>query len=296
MLTKFLWVIVFLPLWLFLLPQVISAQVVINEFSSNSNPEWVEILNLGSSPVDLNGWKLVDSANHVETLSGSIGAGSYFVYERSDGWLNNSGGDSVLLKDTSDVIRDSITYGQSQSVVSTPDADKSAGRVPDGSANWVVNLSWTKGSANPSPTTTPTPSPVPTNTPTPEPTNSPTPSPTSTPTLTPTVTPTPKPTLSITPTGAEDSISLENSLMREADPENVLAFSETFAEGQLSPTLGISETSGGQSGKSIPFLAGVFIVSGLGLVGYTIYSFWKGSEGVNDKNGQNEKDNDQINS
>lgn len=140
----------------------VCAQVVINEFSSNSDPEWVELYNTGASDIDLTGWTLVDEASHAENLSGTISAHGYLVYERSGGWLNNSGGDVVNLKNSSDVVLDSISYGHSGDTVGTLSSDKSAGRIPDGNSNWVNNLIWTKGATNYQATSTPTPTPSPT--------------------------------------------------------------------------------------------------------------------------------------
>ncbi len=205
-------------LWLVLLPlvfvpKVLAADVVINEFSSNSSDEWIELYNTSSSPIDLTGWQLSDASNPPEPLSGTIAANGFFVFDKpGGGWLNNSGGDTITLKDAASSVQDSITYGQSGSPVGTPDADKSAGRTPNGSSVWTNNLTWTKLANNPSPTPTPTPTPTsapdPTATPTPGPTATPTPppvtpTPTKVPTKKPTVTPTPTltPTLEATPSG-----------------------------------------------------------------------------------------------
>ncbi len=143
--------------------RTVRAQVVINEFSSNSNPEWVELYNVGPTDINLTGWKLVDEANHIENLSGVIPGNGFFVFERLQGWLNNSGGDAINLKDASDDLINSVIYGHSGDAVGTPDADKSTGRIPGASDVWQMNLTWTIGSGNFKPT--PTPSPNPTQTP-----------------------------------------------------------------------------------------------------------------------------------
>ena len=196
-----MWLVVF-PL--IFVPQVFAADIVINEFSSNSADEWVELYNTSSGPIDLTGWQLSDASNPPETLSGTIPANGFFVFDKpGGGWLNNSGGDTITLKDVASSVQDSITYGQSGSPVGTPDADKSAGRTPDGSATWANNLTWSKLAANPSPTPTPTPTLTPTPTNTSGPTATPTPGATATPTpppVTPTPIPTKKPTVTPTPT------------------------------------------------------------------------------------------------
>src|SRR3990167_4942186 len=108
-------------LLLFLLSPVNAlAEIVINEFSSSSNPEWIELYNSGGSAVDITGWKIIDLANHSEILTGSIGSGGYFVFERPEGWLNNGGDTFTLFNNVSPVEQiDQVVYG-SGGVVSAP--------------------------------------------------------------------------------------------------------------------------------------------------------------------------------
>ncbi len=146
-----------------------KANVIINEFSSNSNPEWVELYNSGTGMINLTGWSLKDGSHPPEPLSGTIAPNGYFVFEKTAGWLNNSGGDAISLLDNaspSAQMVDHIDYGGGQ-VIGTPQDDHSSGRSPDGSLTWVTNLDITKGGPNPaiapSATLTPTaPSPIPT--------------------------------------------------------------------------------------------------------------------------------------
>ncbi len=176
--------------FLFLSATPVLAAISINEFSSNSDPEWVELYNNNSDSVDLSGWYLVDTANHQKTLTGTIPGNGYFVYDVSSGWLNNDT-DTIYLYNSatpSANLMDSISYGSGKTV-GNPDGNKSAGRIPDGSGTWVNNLSTSKSAAN-----IPPPTPGPTNTPTP--TSAPTSTPTSTPapTAVPSATPKPLPT------------------------------------------------------------------------------------------------------
>jgi len=156
-------------------PEVVFARVVINEFSSNSDPEWVELYNNSDTSVDLNGWFLKDEAQPAKFLTTIIPARGYYVFENSNGWLNNSGGDTITLYDNASPSAqvDQVIYGKSGSEVGTPDPDKSAGRIPDGSSIWQNQLTWTKGTPNSSsPTSTPQPTPTPISTPTDTPTSS----------------------------------------------------------------------------------------------------------------------------
>ncbi len=170
------------------------AQVVINEFCPNCDPEWVELFNLTSDPIDLEGWEISDGNTQSSddiTISGTLYSSTliqphgFFVIEHPKGWLNDSSpGDTLKLFDNStntDPV-DSFSYTSTQ-------ADKSYSRFPDGSGNFSANTTSTKGTANqPLPTSTPIPTP------------SPTPLPTPTPTSKPVNTPTPKPIASPTPT------------------------------------------------------------------------------------------------
>lgn len=190
-------------------PPVYAADIVINEFLANppsGQGEWVELYSSASSDVNLIGWKLIDAAGNTKSLDslGIISVGGFVVYEySSDGWLNNSSSETITLKDANGESVDNFAYSEEQQ------ENVTTGRSPDGSLNWVVLTSATKGTSNspPLPTPTPTPTFTPTSTPTPAPTNTPTPTKTSTPTPSPTKVPTntPKPTENPTITILETS-------------------------------------------------------------------------------------------
>jgi len=215
--SKFLTALIIAAAIFLLLPKFVLAQVVINEFSSNSDPEWVELYNTSlDQTIDLSGWQIVDG-NKIDTddlnLTGDIPPQDFRFFERKKGWLNNDG-DTVGLKNAQDELVDEIIYGGG-GVVAVPAADGSAGRSPDGADSWIVFDIPTKNSANPTPTPTPTPAPTSASTPTPTSTPTPAPNPpTSTPTpkaSTPTptkkittVTPTPKKP-KLTPTASEST-------------------------------------------------------------------------------------------
>ncbi|MDP3724747.1 MAG: lamin tail domain-containing protein, partial [bacterium] len=169
-----------------------SSSIVINEVLPNPSEggtEWVELFNPTTESVDLSSWSLVDKAGKSVVVSSgmTIQPNGFIIVERGQGWLNDSGYESVSLKDSTGAVINAMAYGNGSdpvpSVGSTPGDGKSIGRQGDGGSVWVVFDSPTKGGSNPVPT--------------PEPTPSPTPSPTPTPTTNPT--PTPTPTLSSTP-------------------------------------------------------------------------------------------------
>jgi hypothetical protein len=51
---------------------------------ASSSDEWIELQNLGNSPIDLGGWRLTDGGDIHISLSGTIPAYSYFLLERTD--------------------------------------------------------------------------------------------------------------------------------------------------------------------------------------------------------------------
>lgn len=184
------------------------ATLYINEFSSGtSNSDWVEIYNSDSSSVDLSNYIVRDStSSNKHDLSGSIAGNSFITFDW-DNNLNNDGDTIRLLLKSDESMIDQIVYGSSGTAA--PSGSATSGRSPDGSANWTILSTSSKGSSNnsatPVPTATATPTPNPTATPTPtSPSSTNTPTPTKTPTPSPTSKTTPSPTLKgITPTGGE---------------------------------------------------------------------------------------------
>lgn len=51
---------------------------------ASSSDEWIELQNLGSSPIDLDGWHLTDGGDINVALGGTIPPFSYFLLERTD--------------------------------------------------------------------------------------------------------------------------------------------------------------------------------------------------------------------
>lgn len=90
-----------------------SSQVVINELVSDpisGSDEWVELYNTGTTTIDIAGWLLVEGGGSVTPLSGTIDAGSFKLIEGIVGSLNNTG-DSVILRNVSGDVIDSVVYG-----------------------------------------------------------------------------------------------------------------------------------------------------------------------------------------
>lgn len=136
----------------FFLPRSVLAQIVINEVSPASSPEWVELYNTSDSPVSLSGCILYFDDNHniqnTNLGDANIDSKSYFVHENSKSLLNNKGDELSL---TCSWGEDKIAYGdQAGANLPAPKKTESIARVPDGS-NFVITDAPTKGSMNPQP-------------------------------------------------------------------------------------------------------------------------------------------------
>lgn len=189
----------------------VFANLYINEFSSYSSSDWIELYNSGQEDRDLSKYCIRDSSSTNKlVLNGVLGSGQFTSFDWSDK-LNKSGDDIKLFLncDESQSPEDQVKYLASGGDINLPGENQTAGRSTDGGGHWVLFASATRGGPNsalvvPTVTPTPTEAPVPTRTPTPTriptPTRVPTTTKTPTPTLTPTVKPenTQKPSLSPT--------------------------------------------------------------------------------------------------
>ncbi len=118
--------------------------------------EWVELINLGSSPVDLSGWAIGDLARQTP-LVGEIPPygrfvianqpidGANQVVDRIGNGLNNDG-DTLELLDANGVSVDVVTYGIDD--LPAPDRGLSIALEP---RRWVVSASPSPGSADVTP-------------------------------------------------------------------------------------------------------------------------------------------------
>lgn len=129
--------------------------------------EWVEVSNIGTTPVDLSKYRISDASaaqSYRFALSGTLAPGQVKVYFGSDvvawqaangvsqlGLSLNNGGDTVFLYDvtgnTPDVA-DSYTYASAEVL-----DDRSCGRLPNGTGSWVIfdGLNPYKGTQPPTP-------------------------------------------------------------------------------------------------------------------------------------------------
>ena len=158
---------------------VFSVDVVLNEFSSPSSSDWIEIYNKSAIEYDLSGWLIRDTASStVYEFSGNkLSAGSFCFVDVSNR-LNNAGDKIQLFNGSNEV--DCVAYGSgngsfcdNSADVDAPGEGQTASRIPDGEETWVIGTP-TKPTVScvslaPTPTPTPTPTATPNSTPTPKP-------------------------------------------------------------------------------------------------------------------------------
>ena len=128
-------------------PQQYSQSIIINEVFPNpagaDDDEFIEIKNMGSSAVSLDGWKLGDATTRRFTITNlEIAPDKIIVFPRSQTGiaLNNSGTETVAIYNPSKEIVDEIEYS------GTAPEGKSFSRDEDG--DWFWSLAVTPGEKN----------------------------------------------------------------------------------------------------------------------------------------------------
>ncbi len=137
-------IIIFFLTYFFFASPVLTADIIINEFSSASNPEWVELYNPTDQTISLKNTTLffdakTDTSQKVLFCEvDQISAKSFKLINRPEKsyWLSNDG-DTLVLKRDDDSI-DTIFFGTGQTL-KAPTATQSATRFPDGSSDWIIN-------------------------------------------------------------------------------------------------------------------------------------------------------------
>lgn len=123
--------------------------VAINEIESNGDAtDWIEVVNTGSTPVDLSGWSVMDDdplghADQTTPLAeGTVVApGERFVFDQNTHFVFGLGnGDTVTLRDADGTTVDEHVY--------PAHADGVLARCPDGTGDFVDAPVATRGSAN----------------------------------------------------------------------------------------------------------------------------------------------------
>jgi hypothetical protein len=134
--------------------------IVINEiFSRGADPDfdWIEIYNNSSSPVDISGYKIYDGGGQSGSkpkmefpASTSIPANGFIVIVVDDATSDfpdgssfglGSGGEQIWLENASGTVINTVTF---PALTET----QSYGRIADGTYNWQILNTITKGTAN----------------------------------------------------------------------------------------------------------------------------------------------------
>ncbi|MFB6226005.1 MAG: lamin tail domain-containing protein [Candidatus Paceibacteria bacterium] len=130
-----------------------SDKIFINEFLPNPNQgnEWIEVYNEDSKQINLQGWSLHDGVGKITTLDDTIPSSSFITHNLDTPKLNN-GGDTILLKNKNNELKDKISYGDWNSQgqtnnIAKPRPGNSLARK-DASGNFFETTKTTKGSEN----------------------------------------------------------------------------------------------------------------------------------------------------
>ncbi|MBI2552472.1 lamin tail domain-containing protein [Candidatus Uhrbacteria bacterium] len=139
-----------------------AGEVVINEFVPNptDSVEWIELYNNTNLPIDLAGWRIYDgTGNSIKSLTGTISARGFLVFEVSSARLNNSG-DVIELKSAAGLLLDKAAYGDwndgniSDNAPAPDTPGHAVARKSNGADTGIDNVDFavsstpTKGSAN----------------------------------------------------------------------------------------------------------------------------------------------------
>lgn len=132
-----------------------AARVVFNELMSNGSEEsdWLELMNLESTAVDLSGWWVADDSSDGWSIpAGTVMSPGALLVVLADGGPSadtslsasfklSSEGETLLLSDPSGELADAVDFPPLG-------LDRSYGRLPDGLGDWTDALAPTKGQDN----------------------------------------------------------------------------------------------------------------------------------------------------
>ncbi|WP_350347644.1 lamin tail domain-containing protein [Agromyces sp. G08B096] len=124
--------------------------IAINEIESNGDAtDWVEVVNTGTTPVDLSGWTLMDSdpighaADVTPVAAGTVLApGAFFVFDGGQHFTFGLGGaDTATIRNADGLAVAEHTWGPDHAPVTLA-------RCPDGTGDFADSQAATKGASN----------------------------------------------------------------------------------------------------------------------------------------------------
>ncbi len=136
-------------------PPVVTLDIALNEVYSRgdaANPDWIEIYNPNSKPIDISGYRIYDSGGQtgskpkMEIPAGTTLPGMGFYVITTDtqddaGFGLSSGGETVWFENAAGAVIDSVVFP-------ALGVDTSYARIPDGAGAWVKATLPTKGATN----------------------------------------------------------------------------------------------------------------------------------------------------
>lgn len=136
---------VFLIIFFFVISKKVFSDLKINEIYPAprlGDEEWVEIYNDGEKEIDLSIYSLSDIIGKKIIFATNSAAPFSFVLATASGVLNNTGPETIYLKDKNNNVLEIASYSSSF------DASKSVIKCPDGNGNWYFSFFITKGYSN----------------------------------------------------------------------------------------------------------------------------------------------------
>lgn len=119
----------------------VSMAIVINEVAwggtaANSNHEWIELYNPGTTDINITGWRLATSDNSLSiTLNGTVPAGGYFLLERtSDNTVSDITADQIYTGTLANEGRVLRLYSSASNTTWVDSANGNGGVWPEGNA------------------------------------------------------------------------------------------------------------------------------------------------------------------
>lgn len=131
--------------------QEVKAVLIIDEFSSASTAEWVELLNTDqNNSVLLTGYEIRDnSGTTLKTLSGTVPRTGFLTFEFSSGSLTDAGGCLILWNGSSGVY--SVSYGTgsctggTNNIATAPTSSETGALINN---SWQVDTTPSRGWCN----------------------------------------------------------------------------------------------------------------------------------------------------
>ncbi|MHA3704091.1 lamin tail domain-containing protein [Jatrophihabitans sp. YIM 134969] len=122
-----------------------TGTVVVNEVqTSGDTPDYIELTNTGATAVDISGYQLLDDDDHDRVIvpaDTTLAPGAFVAFDTDPPFGLGGGSDSArLFAADGTTLLDSFTW--------TTEAATSWGRCPDGTGEFAVTASATRGAAN----------------------------------------------------------------------------------------------------------------------------------------------------